>query len=131
MKKFFAALLFVSIILTFALMAHANETATNSFYFEDVEVEILFEEDNTLSEAQKEQIAEKLAYDLDPVETRAWCWLTGHDKVVHTVTKVTHKVREYVPRCFEEIFNITTCNKCNYYYEERVAYGYVPCCPTE
>ena len=131
MRKFFAALLFVLIILSFALMAHANETVSNTFCFEDVGVEIRFEDDNTLSEAQKEQIAENLAYDLDPVESRAWCWLTGHDKVIHAVTKVTHKVREYSPRCFEEYYNITTCNNCNYYDEERVAYGYILCCPSE
>lgn len=131
MKKAIASLLFI-IFLTFTVVTvSANEIATNQYSFDEIGVEITFEEDNSLTEEQKARIAEILAYDLTPAETRAWCWLTGHDKVIHAVRKVTHKVRDVNPRCLEETYNITTCNKCNYYEEELIAQHYTICCPSE
>ena len=131
MKKVIASLLFI-VILTFTVVTvSANETTTNQYCFDEIGVDITFEENNSLTEEQKARIAEILAYDLTPVETRAWCWLTGHDKVVHLVTKTTHKVREFSPRCLAETYDITTYNKCNYYEEELIAQHYVICCPEE
>ena len=131
MKKTIASLLFIVIFTFTVVTVSANETTTDQYHFDEIGVDITFEEGNSLTEEQKARIAEILAYDLTPVETRAWCWLTGHDKVVHAVRKVTHKVRDLSPRCLEETYNITTCNKCNYYEEELIAQHYDFCCPEE
>ena len=131
MKKVLASLLFIVILVFTVVTVSANETTTNQYCFDEIGVDITFEEGNSLTEEQKARIAEILAYDLTPSETRAWCWLTGHDKVIHGVTKTTHKVREFSPRCLEEFYNITTCNKCNYYEEELIAQHYGICCPEE
>lgn len=131
MKKVISCLLFFALLIIVPLTAYANETIQDVFYFGDLDVEIVFESDSSLSEEEKERIAEILAYDLSTSETRAWCWLTGHDKVIHTVTKVTHKATPYAPRCLEETYNITTCENCSYYYEDLIAQEYTFCCPEE
>ena len=131
MKKFIAFILFCVIVMSTVISISANEQTTNTFNYDEIGVEIKFEEGNSLSQDQKEAIADILAYDLTPIESRAWCWLTGHDKVIHTVTKITHKFTQYAPRCLEDIYNITTCNNCNYYDEQLVAQGYIFCCPEE
>jgi hypothetical protein len=131
MKKVIASLLFIMILTFTVVTVSANETTTNQYCFDEIGVDITFEDDNSLTEEQKERIAEILAYDLTPSETRAWCWLTGHDKVVHLVTKTTHKFRDLSPRCLAETYDVTVCNNCNYYDEELIAQYYVICCPEE
>lgn len=131
MKKLLAGFILLTTIVAFGLTAYANDVSRNTYYYEELQIEVRFDENNSLSEEQKQKISEILAYDLTPPETRAWCWLTGHDKVIHTVTVITHKARTLAPRCLDSTYNVTTCNNCDYYYEELVGQQYIFCCPTE
>lgn len=131
MKKIVACILFLIISISSVFVIHAYDEGKNVYQYEEINVEIIFDEADTLNNQQKERVAEILAYDLTPSETRAWCWLTGHEKTIHTVTKLTHKVREANPRCLEETYNVTVCANCNYYEEELIAQYYTICCPEE
>ncbi len=120
MKKIVASLIFIVLLISSTIVISANDLESNVYYYDELGVEIIFESNNSLFEDERERIADILAYDLDVIESRSWCRLTGHDKVIHTVTKVTHKVRSIEPRCAGETFNITTCENCNYYEEELI-----------
>ena len=131
MKKIVACVLFLMFVFAAALNINAVDESQNTYHYEELNIEVRFEENSTLSEEKKQNIADILAYDLTPPESRAWCWLTGHDKVIHTVTVIEHKITPYAPRCMDNTYNVTTCEKCNYYYEELVSQSYIFCCPEE
>ena len=131
MKKVIASLLFI-VILTFSVVTvSANETAINQYSFNEIGVDITFEEDNSLTEEQKARIAEILAYDLTPAETRAWCWLTGHDYQYDYVASVHHRVLEKAPRCEQTNYEVETCSKCDHLEYTVINSYYITCCPEE
>ena len=132
MKKFVACLLFFAILLLPVVSVNAEETHEVGVYeYEYIDVEIIFSENTRFNEDQRQRIADILANGVAPVETRAWCWLTGHKYVSDGVTVITHKDRTYSPRCLQQFYEITTCENCNYYAEELLASQHIVCCPEE
>lgn len=130
MKKFIACIVFLALTLSSALGVSALTPENNITYeFSELHVEIVFEGDTSFSEAHQHRIAEILANDITPVESRAWCWLTGHNYVTDAVAKITHEARAYNPRCLQQMYEITTCSKCDYYAEELLNTSYIVCCP--
>ena len=120
------------IIFSVNLLAHTAGGGTYEFVDEDKVV--IFEENSALTEDEQQFVAERLVYgspEDSGIQTYAWCWLTGHNFVYDTVTVVTHKKKAESPRCYEEIYNVETCTKCDHLEEELIGFGYIVCCPEE
>lgn len=115
--------------LTLAISA-SDENALIIFYPEE-EITIEFDASTSLSAVKRQMIADAIALDTPIIQSRAWCWLTGHDKTTETVTAIYHKQREINPRCYAEVYLITTCSKCDFYEEELQNAMYITCCPEE
>lgn len=121
---------FIAILsLTFAISASAG-TAPIIVYPEN-NITVEFEPTTSLSAEKRQMIADAIVLDTPVIQSRAWCWLTGHDKITETFTVTHHKVSEIDPRCLLDIYLITTCSKCDYYEEELQSSGYVTCCPAD
>jgi len=132
MKKFIVGVLFFSLIVVCGMKIFAVEQQSDITYdYEELGVEIVFRGNTAFDEAQRQRIADILANDITPVEQRAWCWLLGHEYIADSVSVITHKKRDYNPRCSEDIYKITTCANCSYYEEELLGSQYIVCCPEE
>lgn len=132
MKKLFVSLLFSAFIISFAMGIHAVEQQDSiSYNYDELGVEVVFAGNTVFNQEQQQRIADILGNDIDPVESRSWCWLTGHTYVKDAVSVITHKASAYNPRCLEQTYKVTTCKKCNYYDEELLGSIYITCCPEE
>lgn len=107
-----------------------NESAPIIFYPEE-DITVEFDVNTSISVEKRQMIADTIVLDTPIIQSRAWCWLTGHDKTTETVTATYHKVDELDPRCLLEIYLVTTCSKCDFYEEELDSTGYITCCPEE
>lgn len=56
------------------------------------------------------------------------CTLFGHDKQLHSVSAIEHKVRSTNPRCLETHYKVTTCSRCEYENIEVSAETYISWC---
>lgn len=133
MKKitsvFMVLMLFV---LSATLITSASENPTVVITTDDAEYTVEFE-NTTLSDEQKQAIAEKLInYEEDSVQTYGlMCTLFGHDIEESTVSVITHKVRTSSPRCKREMYQVTICNRCDYQEQELTTTSYIVCCPVD
>ena len=132
MRKIVSIAIVIVITISSALSVHATQDSLiTSYQYYDIGVEVIFGDNSEFSSAQQQRIAEILATGTPPVQSRAWCWLTGHDYVTDAVTVIRHEARTLNPRCAQEIYKVTTCNNCNYYEEELLSSSYIVCCPEE
>ncbi len=123
------AVLLAVLSLTFAVSASSTSNLTISYPEEDVTV--TFDASTTFSAEQRQRIADFIVLDTPVIQSRAWCWLTGHDKITETVTVTYHKEHQTSPRCRLDVYLITTCSKCDYYEEELYNTHYIVCCPED
>ncbi len=129
MKKLFALVLTLALTLTFVSHVFANDTSKDvRFDYDDLGVTVIIEDADGLDAEKQKFIADCLAYDTTPKETRAWCWLLGHDYVTTTAYTVIHEARETAPRCLRKMYNFTTCENCDYYEKELIRQEYINCC---
>lgn len=56
------------------------------------------------------------------------CTAFGHKTESSVVFAVTHKVRDTSPRCRQEIYEVTTCSRCDYLKSEKIDSKYIVCC---
>lgn len=131
MKYFFKILSLILVVLCFTLAISASEINGPTIVYPDEGVTVRFEENTSFSSAQMQAIADSIVLDSPIPQTYAFCWLTGHDTITETVTATQHKADVYDPRCYLEIYLITTCSKCDYYSEELHSAGYISCCPED
>ena len=130
MKKIkFIMIPLLCMILAVNIIAHT--TSGSTYEFEDQNKIVAFENDCTLTEDEQQTVAERLVYgspEDSGIQTYAWCWLTGHDLSYNGVSVITHKKSATQPRCYEEVYNVATCSKCDYMDEELLAAAYIICC---
>lgn len=132
MKRGLICLFAFAICFTLAQRAYASQ-ATQIYVYDMDEhvVEVTFNENSNFNIEQQQWIADILVNDTLPIQSRAWCWLTGHNYISDAVTVTTHEARVLSPRCLEETYEVTTCSKCNYYAEDLLGAEYIFCCPEE
>ena len=132
MKKFLASILFLFFLISFALSVYADETSVSKIYdYDELNIEVIFDDNTVFNDEQQQKIADILALGKLPVESRAWCWLTGHDYISDAVLVITHEARTLSPRCLQQTYEVTTCENCSYYNEELLGSHYIVCCPEE
>jgi hypothetical protein len=130
MKKAIAVLMVVVIIVCATVSVSADEIVGNTYQIDNVTV--VFDVDSQLSTDQQEMIAQLLVNpEYGVSQTNLICNIFGHKNTQESVSTVTHKAKENSPRCFQEIFIITTCSRCNESTVERTGYRYISCCPEE
>ena len=110
MKKIVAFVLAMIMFLSFCLAVGATDIK-NVYYYGDVE--IIFEEDSTLSEEMKQIIADYIVNGDDGASTyNLLCTLFGHKETVETVATISHKVRTTHPRCLRQTWEVSGCTRC-------------------
>jgi len=127
--KLIISISLILIILSTGIYAH-SDTYSKQFHYTDENITIIFEDSTNIDSDKQSFIANAIVYGA-PVQSRAWCWLTGHSYQENIVEAITHKVAEYAPRCWRDIYAITTCENCDYYEEELISSGIIFCCPED
>jgi len=131
MKRFVAILITITMILALPNTTYAAQTLTTQYSINNVT--ILFSNDTTFSETERQQIINKLVLgETDELTAKfnILC-LFGHKYEVGYVTTITHRVSATNPRCLCEYFEIGVCQRCNDSYTQRIGYEYIPCCPED
>ena len=126
----------ISIILCIclSLSVTASQTAIYQFEYDDLGITIIFEDDSNFTNDERKYLADILAYDTpvsDNATTYAWCWLTGHDYQYDSVISIEHKVDDLAPRCYQTIYKVETCSKCDHLETTIINTSYIDCCPEE
>ena len=131
MKRFIRMISICIVILSFTLAISASNGSAPIITYPEENITVEFDANTSFTAEKRQIIADAIALDTPIVQSRAWCWLTGHDKTTETVTATYHKQRTLDPRCLLEIYLVTTCSKCDFYEEELHSSGYITCCPEE
>ena len=121
---FIAVMMWVGCFSVFAV----DSTCTNTYQIDNVT--IVFEKSSTLTSEQQEQIAYNLVYGNQDITTYGlWCNLFGHDYNVETVYTITHTVNPVPPRCLEQVYQVSTCTRCEHSESVLIGSYYINCCP--
>ena len=132
MERFIVKHLKYFLIPVFCFILAINSFATsfeaNTYEFSDEATTVVFEENSVWSAEEQQEIAAWLVYGAPDIQTYAWCWLTGHDYVTETITLTKHKAAPTVPRCLEQVYQVSTCSKCDKMTEELIYTTYIFCC---
>lgn len=130
MKKF--VLLFASVLCTICFCVHPFAMDTSSLVISINNVDIIFDDNSTLTLEEKQFVAEYLVTGVDSTQTYGLiCNLFGHKNTTEIVTTITHRAYTTAPRCFEEEWEIITCSRCGNTETTRIAYALINCCPEE
>ena len=131
MKHIFAVFLILTITASFCLHISANSTSANVITINDIE--IIFTPNTTLTNEQKQFVAQHFVDNNSNIQTYGLiCNLFGHKTTTEYVTTITHCVRDTVPRCLDEEWELIICSRCESIIEEtRIAYSYRNCCPVD
>lgn len=131
MKKYIS--LFLTIVLCLSFVLSVN--ATNGTVYSYNGIEVVFEENSTLSESMKLQVAEMLVNGVSDGEDVAaynlLCSLFGHKNTLETVETIQHKVDTEAPRCLSQIWELNICTRCENVEETLLYEEYIFCCPEE
>lgn len=133
MKKiisiFMAAILFA---ISATLTTSASENPVILIKTEHAEYTVEFE-NATLSDEQKQTIANNLVYgkDDDIHPYGLMCTLFGHKTEQTTVYVITHEYKAIAPRCQRQTYLVTTCTRCDYQEQELISTIFIYCCPED
>lgn len=131
MKKTIRILICLLCLLTIATLSVSAIEAQNRFEYQIDETEYTVEfVDGELSAEMQERVAKRIVYGNDSsAQTYGLsCILFGHDLKESKVSVVTHKVYKYAPRCKQEIYDVTICEKCDYQTQTLYGTTYIDCC---
>lgn len=131
MKKTMLFILVAILAMSFCLHASAEEVHNDMITIDAVD--IIFDAESSLTYEEKQMVAEYLVNGDPGVQTYGLlCTLFGHKESTEIVITVTHRVRDSVPRCLDEEWELIICTRCETIIEEtRLSYYYVDCCPED
>lgn len=130
MKRTTMFIMAIALFISFTVHSSAIESEINIITINNVDV--IFDANSSLTEEAKQHIAEYLVCGASNMQTYGLiCNLFGHKNTTEIVTTITHCVRDTVPRCLDEEWEITTCSRCDNVETTRIAYSYRNCCPEE
>ncbi len=124
----------ILLCLCMSLTTFATQPEIYQFEYEDLGLTIIFDEKSNFNNEERAYLADILAYGApvcDNATTYAWCWLTGHDYQYDSVISIEHKVDTLAPRCYETIYEIETCSKCDHMETTVLNTTYIDCCPED
>lgn len=132
MKKIFritilTLLIAMSCISSFAL------NATYDIHSNDVHSEVIFAPDSEFTEFQKQNIINHFMVTQEEANTVSvegiLCLLFGHDLTTERMEYRIHRYYASIPRCLQEMYDISICSRCDYMSSTLVFSMRVPCCP--
>ena len=133
--KITKTMLAIIFCIAFSLSFSANAISETEFYYQDEDVTVTFDVESSLSDDQKQFIADKIVAGepivYDGISTYSLCWLTGHDIITEVVFAVEHKVSPTVPRCKKNTYSVESCEKCDYMEYSLASSAWILCCPEE
>ena len=56
------------------------------------------------------------------------CQMNGHNLESNIITKITHKVNKFDPRCLKETYYYSACTRCSYESTTLISSVYITCC---
>ena len=129
-KVFFTAMILVLLLCTMMNLAAATP-AKDTLYIGDTEV--IFEEGSSLTEAQKQRIAELLVNGTAGEPTvepqNILCSMFGHKYTSQKVWTIEHCVNATAPRCKRDTIEVALCSRCNDQKQTLLASDMIYCCP--
>lgn len=130
MKRLTIVAMAIIMMVCSTLGVSAEEMTGNTYQIDNITV--VFETDSQFSVEQQEVIAQILVNSEYGVSrANLICNIFGHKNTQESVTTITHKEKATSPRCFQEIFTITTCSRCDESTVERIGFCYTTCCPED
>ncbi|MBQ7335572.1 MAG: hypothetical protein IJW92_03760 [Clostridia bacterium] len=130
MKKRISILLVILVMLGSTIGVSADDQIGGVYEIDHVTV--IFDENSQFSTDKQEVIANLLVHpEYGVAQANLICALFGHDNISETVVTITHKVNDTSPRCLQELFTVTSCNRCGETSTERTGYYYITCCPAD
>ena len=133
MKKICTAVMIIICLIVTINIVSADSSREIRIEYADEDITVIFDGSSSDDEQLCKKIADRLVYgdNENEVEPISLCWLFGHDITTSSVSVITHKVLKHSPRCLEEVYDVQTCSKCDYYKEELVASYYIVCHPDD
>ena len=125
MKRTISCLLVLSFMFTVCGISSSAQ-ANNVFYYDNCEIVV---ENTDLSYEKMMMIADNIAgvntektMESESSTYNLLC-IFGHKKVVSEVTEVRHNVYDTTPKCVQNIYDITTCERenCDYFESEVIS----------
>ena len=130
MKKIVFLLTTIICAISFCIHPFATDTSSNVISIDNVDA--IFRNDSTLTEEEKQIVAERIINNSTNVQTYGLiCNLFGHKNTTEYVTTITHCAYSTAPRCLEEQWELTICTRCEYTETRRIAFYYIDCCPED
>ena len=130
MKKI--TFMFITIICVACFCVHPFAIYTSASIITIDNIDVIFDNDSSLSTEEKQTIAEYLVNGTTNVQTYGLiCNVFGHKNSTEYVTTITHCAYSTAPRCLDEQWEIVTCSRCNNTETTRIAFSLVDCCPED
>ena len=130
MKRLFSILLATTLLFSFAISTSASNEVGNTYEIGNITV--IFDASSAFSPEKQELVANQIVSPESGIATAGLiCTLFGHKNTTETVVTITHKATETDPRCFEELFAVTSCSRCDETSTVRTGFRYISCCPEE
>ena len=127
MKRLFASLLVLTLLICTFVMPVSAKNVTNEIY--DIEIII----NDEVSEETKEKIERYFANgtpneDDGTATYGLTCTLFGHKIECTSVYTIEHKVRATSPRCLKKTYDYEECTRCDYETSTLIFSEYIVCC---
>lgn len=91
--------------------------------------EVIFASDSAFTEFQKQNIINHFTgTDDHAVSVQGILCLFGHNLTTGSCQYVTHRYYASVPRCLQEIYDVSTCSRCDYTSSTFVSSTRIGCC---
>ncbi len=130
MKKVILFILTATMLFSLCVSVSATEASGNEYQIGNKT--IVFEADSAFTVEEQQAIAELLANPENGVAAaNILCSVLGHKNTTEFVTAVIHCASATAPRCKQEIYEVTTCSRCDENSVVLVNTIYVSCCPEE
>ena len=116
------------------ITSYATVSDTYQFEYETQGITIVFENNTTFTNDERQYIADVLVYggtNTESSTTYAWCWLTGHDYQYESVIEIQHKLSATAPRCYKTTYKVETCTKCDHMEITKLSSTWYNCCPED
>ncbi len=138
LKTILTMCLLLSLVVVGTLNCFAVENDTQaeskifSYWLDNFEVQ--FDTNSTFSAEEQEAIANYLVNSEDNATTDEAstygliCWISGHKLQTEVVVVIEHKVSATEPRCRKNVYDVSTCSRCDYVEEELIGSMMIDCC---
>lgn len=103
----------------------------DTIQYDKNDVTIIFHSDTPFSAEEQLYFVELLTSENLDDERNSYnllCSMFGHEYVVDTIVKITHKVRDSGLRCLEETYELGECSRCGDTYANVKNSRYITCC---